>query len=500
MSKVGYLTHSGLIVQTSMLKQIFGRKYADFLKKMTIIHHPKIGPPKYATLYETAEIGGAKCTLLPRTHIDLMRKIMTIEILFAPVRPIIAPMPPGLYENQLVLVNYLVNNVYTPARLSTGSACAILNLRAGMGKTFVAAGIVSKLGMRTLYVVPNQPLMVQAAADLHCCFSNEQNSDDTANMVDTAARPVRVGKFKTGRPVADDDITIIVINSALNQLAEFFEQYSFIILDEVHMYCADKRRKIFKRTSWAVLGMSATTEQRKDGFDTISHKELAFDGIIRAENVPGFKYEESDAFDADVEVIRYNGPPEFTQNLTHESTGRLFTPYMINQFLRDTIRTRMAVAEIKKLYDWIGPAGQQHNIYVFCEERQPLDGIYSELVKLGEVNAPEIGTFIGGIKTEAITEIKNNARILLTTYGYSGTGVSINKMTAIVFLTPRRSNMLQILARILRRGGDRSIRRKIIDIVDNKTALKYQHCERRLAYEFYQMNISEKKVMFSEVA
>jgi hypothetical protein len=170
---------------------------------------------------------------------------------------------------------------------------------------------------------------------------------------------------------------------------------------------------------------------------------------------------------------------------------------MNKQFLRDPFRNQLAIAALRELYTWRGPEGQQHCIYVFCEEVEPLDIIYRGFVdSFGEdaIVAPEIGKFTGGIKEAQIAAMRDGARIFLTTYGYSGTGVSIDKMTAIIFLTPRRANMKQILARILRRGGDQSITRRVIDIVDNKTGIKFQLGSRMLAYEYYGMEVENKKV------
>ncbi len=119
-----------------------------------------------------------------------------------------------------------------------------------------------------------------------------------------------------------------------------------------------------------------------------------------------------------------------------------------------------------------------------------------------DVAAPElddVGEFVGGIKDAQVTALKTNARILLTTFGYSSTGISIDKMTAIVFATPRRANMQQILARILRRGGDLTITRRVIDIIDNRTPMRGQYADRALAYDFYWMDVEMQKKNWQEL-
>ena len=103
------------------------------------------------------------------------------------------------------------------------------------------------------------------------------------------------------------------------------------------------------------------------------------------------------------------------------------------------------------------------------------------------------------LTSTARTNLKENARMLLTTYGYAGTGISIDKMTAIVFLTPRRAQMKQIIPRILRRGGDLSITRRIIDIIDKRTPMQYQYGDRSIAYDFYGMQVVASKVQWMDL-
>jgi superfamily II DNA or RNA helicase len=412
-----------------------------------------------------------------------------------------------LYENQQLLINYLNAEVFTQARIDDGSACALLNLRAGMGKTFVAGGIIARLGLRTLYVVPKRPLMIQAVKDLRACFYPD---DGTIPNTYIGA----YGKTKKKDPssnVANQGITVIVINSALERDEAFFRGYSLVIYDEVHSYCSETRREIFRKCSTNVcLGMSATTEDRNDGFDPIAHKELAFDGIIRAENVPGFTYEDV-KFDCRAKLINYSGPAEHTHNLTHEATGNIFVSYMYKQYLRDQYRLKLVVDELIALYDWRGENGQKHNVYLFAEEidllKIAMEALQTELNKreradiADDLAVPELGLemFTGGLKDDQVTRIASEGRVLCSTYGYAGTGVSIPKMSCIMFLTPRKAQMKQILARILRRGSDMSIPRHVIDIIDTKTCLRYQVGARMIAYDHYGFETEKVKVKYTDI-
>jgi predicted helicase len=92
---------------------------------------------------------------------------------------------------------------------------------------------------------------------------------------------------------------------------------------------------------------------------------------------------------------------------------------------------------------------------------------------------------MGGAKANIIdrANVKGVRSIVLTTFAFSKRGVSISHMDAIILLTPRRSDFIQIIGRILRRGSDSSIVRSIIDIVDNATVLKKQFGDRKAAYK-----------------
>lgn len=508
----GYLTHKGFFVPVAALKERLGFPgYAALLRKLTITTMQKIGPPKITKMYlefnlpVPAKVGsGASitCVYLPRGYIKLLSTatLTAVVNMFKPIVLCDVALKMKLYENQRILCDHLMKAVFTPERIRIGLATCILNLRAGLGKTFVAAGIIAALKMRTLYVVPTRPLALQAVKDLEVCMdgvievygktSSKKHKDDP--------------KYN----IARHNVTVIVINSAIMQTEEFFSKYSLVVLDEVHMYCTEHRRSIFRMSTHCVLGMSATTEDRNDGCDIVAHRELAIDGIIRAEEVDGFTYEDVD-FDGTARIITYNGPPEYTQNLTHESTDNMFVHYMYNQFIEDPYRMKVVTDELVRLYDWRGPADQQHYIYVFAEEVEILRKAKTAFNKvlcdrqdiLGDIDAPELGLelFTGGMKDEKINEIVLKGRVLFATFGFAGTGTSIPKMSAILYLTPRKSNMKQCVARILRRGSDITIPRIVSDIVDNKTGLRYQVGKRRLAYDFYGFETEYKKINYTDV-
>jgi Type III restriction enzyme, res subunit len=502
---LGFVNQRGLCFPVMVLSKLIGTtSYMALLKKLTVVHRPKQGPPVVAKMYKLYDEDAVKWIRLPRAVCAAF--VAHTRAVFASPAIIPPRLQLELFPNQVLCVDRLMQ-IFTPERIAAGTACAELVLGAGKGKTFVAAGVITRLSLRTLYIVPKDVLAIQAVEDLQGCLL-------ATDRTEAALHPIRIGQFgreKKKDPssfVANQDVTVILIHSALLQPPEFFAGYGLVIIDEVHTTCSNEWRKIWHKAHCAVtLGMTATPTQRTDGMDPIAQKEIvcASDGIVFAEKLPGWHHDDF-KFTSRVTVIRYCGPPQYTRTLKHESTDSVFCSYMHRQFLSDPYRLYIAVQAVRALYDWRGTQGQQHCIYIFCEELALLQILYQAFRDSfgDDIVAPEIGNevgnFVGGIKTDAVNDIKDNARILLTTYGYGGTGVSILKMTAIVKLTPRRANMQQIDARILRRGGDASIERRIIDIHDYKSCLKGQLSSRMQSYEHYGMEVEVKRVDWEDIA
>jgi len=473
-----YIDQRGLIVSRSLVTEILGVDGAKkLLNSLTVRTMTPFCPiPQITLLYENITgKNGAPYIRFPRSCAK--RFGVPIECKMPPFRPMFLDNRPikigALSAGQEVIVNHLMRTVYTAERIAAGTATALINVRAGYGKTYIAAELISRIGARTLCITVKKPLQAQMITDLraflHCNI-----------------QPMVGGNVAA---CESHDVTVVIINTALMQPPEFFAKYSLIIFDEVHEFCSPTRRNIFKMTNVATcLGMSATTDQRSDGFDIVAHKELAYDGVIMAENIPGFAYDEI-AFDGVIERWNYYGPPEFTKRLANETTEMMSVCLMNHQFAQDPARNALIVERIKELYDWRGPNGQMHCIYVFAETLDMLDCVWRELRMANlavafdaTVKDEEVTKFVGGIKEGAIKKAAEEARILLSTYGYAGTGVSIARMTALIFATSRKAKMDQILGRILRRNGDPTIQRRIIDIVDMNTPMKSQFSARKLTY------------------
>lgn len=477
---------NGVILNDNDVREKFKHKYLTFLSKLTKRTRQQVGMDKVATVYkhDVIEVDGEACTILhiPR---DSARLLVECGILSEPTNTLPEPKRVRynfigqLFDNQNIVVDWLTANKFSAAVQKRGFGTATLNMQAGSGKTFVAAALIAKIGYRALYIVMRRKLQSQTCDDFALCF--DENT--------------RICKANTVTHDPTSDIVVMNIDSAVKQPDSFFASFGLIIFDEVHMYVSKIRSEIFWKSNVAcVLGMSATTNERSDGFDFVYHKHLG--APIKATELPGFFTEDTSQFTCKVVPIKYYGPAEYTKKIVSDATGFVSIDKMLGQLISDMQRNELCVQLIFRLYD------QGLNIFGFSSRRLHLDVVESmileEFKKRNINNAdlliPELALMRGGTPDEILKQA-NTARIILTTYEYGGTGISIVRMTAAVYMTPRRNGHLQFNARILRRGSDTKIVRWIYDIVDWSTTLKSQYYDRADSYRTMNIEILDYEVV-----
>lgn len=387
-----------------------------------------------------------------------------------------------LTENQQVVLNHLVNTIYTPNNIKNGKSSTILKMDPGYGKTYLSLGVINYIGKKTMVIVPNTYLLKQWVEILTNSFPNN-----------------KIGCYY-GVKKEDGDIVVSIVNSALK--FPNYKDFGLIVYDEVHMYCSSKSATIFsKAQSACCLGITATPTDRIDSFDPVSHWALG--KVIHAENIKGWNPANVNFSTSATRVI-YDGHKDYTQ-IIESVTGVVSVPLMINQLQEDPYRNKLIVAYAIHLYK------TGRNVFVFSDRREHLHTLANILREQEiEFEAPELNeikkTKLSGIKelmggsSEAdIESAKKIGRIIMTTYQYSGTGVSINKMNSLILATPRKSNMRQILGRIFRLSSDQSIKRSIIDIVDNRICLKSQYYTRKKTYiNTLKADIQDKKIKWQD--
>ncbi len=638
----GYLTTNGFVMLDAHLKRIFvGNLYDSLLTKLTVVYIPTHGPREIRCMYKKFSKDGSEYIALPRSALKVFKDtklIRNVAILMSFPAQLNMTMQCTLFDDQAAIVNHLMTHVFSPTRLHDGTASCLLNLVAGGGKTFVAGAIIAALKYPTLYITIRKELAKQAVDDLRSCLYDKGYGTHSFVVEKYDRLPKTITTNGKQYPNMKCGVCVVIINTAIKLPVELLRGFGCVVFDEAHTLCTEKRSIICARTTApAHLGLSGTTEDRNDPFDIVIHKELALDGVIRAEKIVPKRADDKPKFKIEVHVIKYVGHPDYSHVLCNDKTGKMSTHLMLNQFMKDPYRSQLIMSEIRKLYEWRGckleprtecniahtnsdtrncsqnaqcetkrdiqndqpkvqtktintrkqrtntnrssqfnsraanaeiqPSNspqlttfesavvrsdrpdqhtitanqhnssnerarcneqhreqvphdeqrseqvshrqaqrsehEQHCIFVFCEEREPLIEFGKKLATYlsAYVSVPEldIGTFIGGISEQQSNDIKQHARIILATYTFAGTGISLLKATAICLLSSRRSQFKQIVARILRTSSNYNIPRIIIDVVNVNTPMKHQFGSRKLAYEYYGAQIQYKKIAWSDV-
>ena len=289
---------------------------------------------------------------------------------------------------------------------------------------------------------------------------------------------------------------------------DFFKQFGFIILDESHIYCTDIFKIIYHRfQSSYMLGLSATPDERQNKCDLISHAHIG--QVLDAHTLPNFIHSDI-KFIADLHLIKYNAPDDYNKLHINPTTNMICVPQIIEDLINDPYRNKLILNELFNLFEL------KLNIFVFSERRSHLEYLYQQFNYLLEekytennyksyLSIPELDinnnlVLYGGSSDEDIQMAKNKSNIIFTTYSYSSTGVSIDKMNAVILTTPRKSKSKQIIGRIFRLNKEHShIKRIIIDIIDNKSVLKNQLYSRMDAYKERECNIYKKNIDYNQL-
>jgi superfamily II DNA or RNA helicase len=283
----------------------------------------------------------------------------------------------------------------------------------------------------------------------------------------------------------------MIINSAHSEIfyeetsADYFKHFGLIIFDECHLYTTTRCMNLFRICQVKyLLGLSATPNYHQSLTKIL---EFNLGPII---DLTTIKKQLISSWTINVKMIFYHGPTEKTLPLV-DTHGNYSYTKMLELLHSDEKRNEILINEIDLLYK------DGYNIYVFSMRREHTKGLKETLInKYGANNvAEDYSTLIGGAKKQEIYDAIQKARIIFTTYQYSSCGVSIIKMNACIFASPKKNNFEQIIGRILRLGSDTSVERKIIDLIDADTFLKSQYKERKKIYKLYDANITKENIV-----
>lgn len=352
----------------------------------------------------------------------------------------------------------------------------LMQLAPGLGKTRTAIAIIGQVGATTLVVVPCKHIalqwieeMEQFTPHLKTCIYNNKTNQSAQNF----------------------DVILCIINTARDKDCDFFSQFAFAIMDEVHEHISNCNKEILWKTSWCrfVLGMSGTLAPSDVKNELLPYIEAHLGKVVHSRDLDGFDTVAKE-FDVNVEIVEYIGNEEYLTPVLNDG-GTISFVNTLSRIISDPQRIDLVLNKIRELYD------KKCNIFVFGEHRGYLDNLYERLVKVYEKDEIDLESnadvLKGGATKDKIEKCKTH-RIILTTFSYSRRGIDYSHLDALVLATPRKSGIKQIIGRILRFSGDSSIPRYILDVWDSATVLKSQLYERQKVYRSRLYKISKTKI------
>jgi hypothetical protein len=544
----GVETAEGLrVAEAPLLARVGGRAgLAKLLRPLTVREIPAPGRPRGMALatrsaFRRIRGDGGPALLFPRCKGPALSRLLDSRLAapsllaaWAAIRHVpperLAPAQP-LYAYQEAAVAHL------SARWAEAPD-AFLQMQTGLGKTRVGLAAAARVGGPAFVVVPTLALRVQWLEEAAALYPGLRCG--------SFASPSTRGPSRAPAGPAEFDLVVGIQNTSMKQGPAFFADYALVILDEAHELCAAKNQELLWLAQAAprTLGLSATPLFRPDGLDRLVPLFLG-PPIVAEADIPRFDVG-AVSFRGRVREVDYRGEAAFVEPAL-TAAGTTSAVLSIASFAAEPARLHLVVAEVERLYfahlrepGLLGPgeSGRRHCIFVFAEFREYLPALREALlasVAPAELLAPPLDpeaasaspdcaasdsdsdcalldgaasdsesdgapcVLRGGASAETLQRARD-ARVVLTTYGFSRRGVSLRQMTALVLATPRRNGLQQIIGRITRRGSDESILRQVVDIRDVCSPLKAQSADRRKAYKERGFPIFNVKASYSDFA
>lgn len=467
------------------------------------------GPDLVARGYEEIEVDGEEWLALPRRLAEALGPGKCANLMGGAPRPMVeGGVPEGaveLFDYQRACVEALEREVFTAQKLAVGAALAYLNLPAGRGKTLVGVEAARRAGGRCAVVAPRRQICEQWRQ----AFEDHVPGVTAVVAGDLAPAERRAAVAAAGAVVMSPSMALREQETEEN----YWAQYAMVIIDEAHMMCAASWRQVLERqTAARVLGLSATTSERTDGMDPVAKWHLG--EPIMARDLPGY-----DAMDVEfhgaVRLIDVRDP-RLTRRLVGLKHAQAqqelhqYAPWVeaVAAEVEGLLR-RHETEDIREGRAPAPPAGEPeegHNVIVFAEHREAVE-VYAAVLRErlgGLVVAPELGPqappqappqvppqgpqapppqgpqgppqgpprappevagMMGGTDTDAAARAMKEARVIVTTFSYSAVGVSLDRFTAAVMATTRKSQLYQIMSRVLRVRSDTAVRRDYVCFV-----------------------------------
>ncbi|MDE2101543.1 MAG: DEAD/DEAH box helicase family protein [Patescibacteria group bacterium] len=517
------------------------RLFAKILASLTVKERPQRGRKKmYAVKVRRAYYvenrpgpGSTNRTpflFLPRIKADPLRRAGLVSKVVADrlVEPralseeaaAFAP-PDELFGYQTAAITHVCDRLFSPARRAAHLSTAYVNMGTGLGKTRTAVGVICRMRVATVVVVPTIGIGEQWL---------DEFQESCPGMRCAMYRHASKGGRIPETTAQTHDVVVCVINTFHTKDDAFMAGFGMVVIDEAHeLHSAKFGLALWLAQTRFVLGLSATPVDRPDGLDLFVPKHLG--AVVWQHEIPGFDISDA-VFQGEAWRIEYTGHPEHCETAVMAS-GTVSAQGTIANLMGDPHRNRLIVDTAVRLFGMhetdeaaeyglgVSPDDppdapvRRHGVMIMSEHREALIGIRKLLLERfaqDEVDAPELDTegkkpgrsisvLRGGVAKDELKKARGaGAHIVLCTYGYARRGISLVDMTCLIELSPRRNGQMQILGRVERRGSDQRIVRVKVDIIDVRTALKGQAGERLKVYKAKGYKIVNSKVSYEDIA
>ena len=328
----------------------------------------------------------------------------------------------------------------------------IISLPPGRGKTVIALNILSRVKKKTLVIVHKTFLLNQWEKRINQFLPDAKVGIIQGPNIDIDDKDIVIGMLQS-------------ISLKDDYSDDVFDDFGFIISDEVHHLGAEKFSKVFQKASAPyMIGLSATPF-RDDKLEKVIQYYI---GDIIHYEAPKVNQEIL------VEIYKFTTKHEKYEIVLNKHTKEVQISTMLtniteiderNEFICNLINTVRQVKERKVL--------------ILSDRRDHLDLLQE---KIDELDIGTTSQYVGGMKQKLLDEAEA-ADIIFSTYSMSSEALDISSLNAVILSTPRRK-VEQSTGRILRKEkGQYIVRPLIIDIVDNLRPFVNQSYGRKTYYK-----------------
>lgn len=370
---------------------------------------------------------------------------------------------------QKLVIDTIMTKYFSKTKIGRGKSGITLNLPTGHGKTYVAMALMNVLKCPTLIACNTIKI-----------------ANQWYELLKKTYLKIKIGIYHSDNKI-DGDIMVGVIDSLSLSNAfkfknkeynwkEFYNRWKFSIFDESHNYCTGKKSNIFRRISSVyTLGLSATPDQRVDGFDKISTWYIG--PIITTDDISGYmELYENDTdipiFNGTIKAIKYHATKQYAKQFYNDN-GRINMHKTLHCIMNDPDRKKLIVNEIIRLIN------ENHCILIFSSRISYLIELKKNLtvtnkefensIILDILDEEKLQILIGGSTDNEMNNAKKTSRVIFTTYPFFKEGISIPRITAIIYATPKKRGYEQTNGRCIRQTTIKELNeknREIIDIID----------------------------------